>query len=62
MPILREPWQKTTIKVANPYSVEVRRKGFCVVKTDSGEVVKCHPTRAAALAHHRALEANVGDA
>lgn len=37
-------------------------KGNCVVKSDTGETVKCHETRAKALAHLRALEANVSDA
>jgi len=35
--------------------------GNCVVKADTGKTVKCHPTHAAALAHLRALEANVAD-
>lgn len=33
----------------------------CVVKADSGKVVKCHPDKTSALAHLRALEANVAD-
>jgi hypothetical protein len=37
-------------------------RGKCVVKADTGETVKCHPTKAKALAHLRALEANVEDA
>jgi hypothetical protein len=34
-------------------------KGKCVVRSDTGEVVKCHPNRAAALRHLRALKVNV---
>jgi len=41
-----------------PYKLD----GNCVVKADTGKVVKCHPTHAEALAHLRALEANVPDA
>jgi hypothetical protein len=41
-----------------PYSL----KGNCVIKTDSGETVKCHATHAEAMAHLRALEVNVMDA
>lgn len=38
-----------------PYSL----RGNSVVKSDSGEVVKTHPNREKALAHLRALKANV---
>jgi hypothetical protein len=38
-----------------PYSV----KGNCVVRSDTGEVVKKHPNRAKAMAHLKALKANV---
>jgi hypothetical protein len=38
-----------------PYSL----KGNCVVRSDTGAVVKEHPTRAKALAHLRALKVNV---
>lgn len=37
-------------------------RGNCVVKADSGSVVKCHPSKEKALAHLRALMANVPDA
>ncbi len=37
-------------------------KGKCVVLADSGKVVKCHPTRAKALAHLKALKVNVPEA
>lgn len=37
-------------------------KGNCVVKADTEEEVKCHDTHAQAVAHLRALEANVTDA
>jgi hypothetical protein len=37
-------------------------KGNCVVKADSGAVVKCHKTKAQALAHLKALKVNVTDA
>lgn len=41
-----------------PYKLD----GNCVVKADTGKTVKCHKTHAEALAHLRALEANVSDA
>jgi hypothetical protein len=34
-------------------------KGKCVVRSDTGEVVKCHPTRSRALRHLKALKVNV---
>ena len=37
-------------------------KGNCVIKSDTGETVKCHGNHADALAHLQALEANVPDA
>lgn len=37
-------------------------KGNCVVKADSGAVVKCHKTKAQALKHLKALKVNVSDA
>lgn len=37
-------------------------KGNCVVKSDTGATVKCHATHAEAVAHLRALYANVKDA
>lgn len=37
-------------------------KGNCVVKADSGEVVKCHATHAKAVKHLAALYVNVEDA
>lgn len=37
-------------------------RGNCVVKSDSGTVVKCHKTRAQALKHLKALKVNVSDA
>lgn len=40
-----------------PYVVE----GNCVKKNNTGETVKCHETHEKALAHLRALEANVND-
>jgi hypothetical protein len=46
----------------NPYRVIKRGSKFCVIKKDSGATVKCHATRGEALAHFRALEANVEDA
>lgn len=42
-----------------PYGLKMRGARHCVVKTDTGEVVKCHPTHGAALAHQRALTLNV---
>src|SRR5512143_1056106 len=41
-----------------PYSL----RGNCVIKSDTGETVKCHDDHASALAHLRALMANVPDA
>lgn len=38
-----------------PYKLEKN----CVVKSDTGEVVKCHPSHIQALAHLRALYINV---
>lgn len=38
-----------------PYKLQ----GNCVVKKDTGAIVKCHKTHAEALAHLRALYANV---
>jgi len=37
-------------------------KGNCVVKSDTGAVVKCHKTRADALKHLKALKVNVPEA
>lgn len=37
-------------------------KGNCVVKSDTGKVVKCHKTRADALKHLKALKVNVTEA
>jgi hypothetical protein len=37
-------------------------KGNCVVKADTGAVVKCHKTKAQALKHLKALKVNVSDA
>lgn len=34
-------------------------RGKCVVRSDTGDTVKCHSSRDAALAHLRALQANV---
>lgn len=39
-----------------------RLRGNCVIKSDTGETVKCHETHEQALAHMRALYANVKDA
>lgn len=41
-----------------PYKLD----GLCVVKADTGEIVKCHPTKAKAMAHLHALQTNVSDA
>ena len=38
-----------------PYSV----KGNCVIRSDTGAVVKKHPNREKAMAHLKALKANV---
>lgn len=43
-----------------PYKVEKRGDQYCVVK-EGGETVKCHESREKALAHMRALWANVRD-
>lgn len=49
------------IAEGNPYKVVNRGGDFLVVKAHSGKVVPGgrHPTRKQALAHFRALEANV---
>lgn len=56
------PPQGEVVAEGNPYRVEKRGNKFVVVKKDTGEVVGTHPTREKALAHLRALEANVSDA
>lgn len=43
-----------------PYKLSDDKK--CVIRADTGAVVKCHDTETEAAAHLRALEANVGDA
>lgn len=45
-----------------PYKIAKQGDEFCVVKSDSGTVVKCHPTYGKALAHLRALYVHVEDA
>ena len=45
-----------------PYEIQRQDHEYCVVKQGSGDVVKCHPTKADAMAHMRALYANVPDA
>jgi F like protein len=44
-----------------PWKVVARDDEFCVVKSDTGETVKCHPTEEQALAHQKALYANVDE-
>lgn len=41
-----------------PWKIEQSGNQFCVVKSADGTVVKCHPTRDAALRHQRALYVN----
>ena len=41
-----------------PYKLD----GNCVVKADTGKVVKCHSSKGEAEAHLHALQMNVGDA
>src|SRR3990167_1285983 len=43
-----------------PYHIS--EDGLCVMKDGESEPVKCHPDKDAALAHLRALMANVSDA
>lgn len=45
-----------------PWSIKKSGDSWCVVADDTGEKVKCHPSREKALAHQRALYANVPDA
>ena len=45
-----------------PYIVRKRGSKWCVLNSETGGVVKCHSTRKKALAHMRALYANVEDA
>lgn len=47
---------------AKPYGIRKRDGMFCVVNAETGATEKCHRTRAEALAHQRALMANVPDA
>jgi hypothetical protein len=42
-----------------PWSVKSRGGKYCVIKDADGSTVKCHPSRKKALAHQRALYANV---
>jgi hypothetical protein len=42
-----------------PYSLKKRDGKFCVVKSDSGSVVKCHSDRDKAMKHLAALKINV---
>jgi hypothetical protein len=41
-----------------PWEIKKRGAGYCVVKKDSGAVVKCHALRANAVSHLKALYAN----
>lgn len=59
--ILKKPWAANVVKWGNPYSVVTRNGRFCVVKTNTGELMKCYPEKPKAMAYHRALEANVED-
>lgn len=45
-----------------PYKIGKRGPEFCVLKSDSGQVVKCHPSYQKALAHLQALNIHVEDA
>jgi HK97 family phage prohead protease len=45
-----------------PYGIRKDGDRYCVYNTETDETEKCHPTRAEALAHQRALMANVSDA
>lgn len=40
-----------------PYKMS--ENGLCVIKADTGETVKCHPTHEEAMAHMKALQMNV---
>jgi len=45
-----------------PYKLSNQGGKVCVVKEDTGETMKCYPSRMQALAYLRALYANVEDA
>lgn len=45
-----------------PWHVEERAGEFCVILDEDGSTVKCHPTKAEATAHMRALYANATSA
>jgi len=45
-----------------PWHIEEQGDQYCVVADETGESVKCHPTREMAEAHLRALYANVPEA
>lgn len=45
-----------------PWEIKKQGERYCVVKKGSGETVKCHPMRADAVKHLRALYANVPEA
>lgn len=44
-----------------PWKIQQKNNEYCVVKMD-GSVVTCHPTKAKALAHLKALYVNVPEA
>lgn len=45
-----------------PWKIVQQGDKYCVVKKNSGKVVKCHPTKEKAKDHMAALYANVEDA
>jgi uncharacterized membrane protein (UPF0127 family) len=45
-----------------PWSIKKKDGKFCVVEDNTGDTVKCHPTREDALKHQRALYVNVPEA
>ena len=57
-----QPPQLQVVAQGNPYRVVTDGAQFCVVKSDTGERLKCYPTKEAAMAYFKALEANVPDA
>lgn len=50
--------ERKSIVGGKPWHIERRGSQYCVVLDAGNETVKCHPTRARALAHMRALYAN----
>jgi len=58
----QEPETKQGQEATMPYTIEEKGDEYCVIKEDTGEEVKCHPTMKEAQAHLAALKINVEEA